>query len=649
MKMSIQKQLIWFSVFIVLSFILFGVYVISSVYKIKRSNYISEISRLSFFHLSQLQTAKSEFLLNASSDTAFILTGGNHQLTLFNSNIKSVMDYTDRLKGEKLLIDSEKNKLIDSLQFALTDYSSFFLETTDLIKEKGFKNIGLEGKMRKAIHFIEGSPLITDKTYILTLRRHEKDFLLRKDFQYVKKFDEDYKIFSNYISNLPEGGTGEKEELIKQLLIYKNTFYEIKNIEEHIGLHSDNGNRFLLNTKYKQAENYLSKLNSYLIQEADTLSSQVIGTFIFLFLIIGAGVSFILWWLQVSISNPIAEIRKAVEKISKGDLSANLDGIKSSRLLKSLILGFDNVVLKFREVMDQIEKISTRAIKEELPLENENDEITKMLNSIIAQLKTMDEAEKRRLWHSEGVSNFADMLRNSHHGNHKDVYDEVLKNFVKILGANQAALFVVEEDENETPLLELKACYAYSRIKFLNKRIALGEGLAGVAFVENHTFYITEIPDEYVQIKSGLGTANPACILIMPLSVNDEVIGVLELASFKKLEQYEIDFAKSVSESIASFIQNTKVSERTRDLLEKSKSMTQKLRDQEEELKQNMEEMLATQEEMRRHERELQYQLEKMSTENVQLRNKKATARKGDDDFIRSTGSENKWSANKQR
>jgi len=70
------------------------------------------------------------------------------------------------------------------------------------------------------------------------------------------------------------------------------------------------------------------------------------------------------------------------------------------------------------------------------------------------------------------------------------------------------------------------------------------------------------------------------------------------------------------------------------------------LRNQEDELKQNMEDMLAAQEEMRRHERELEMRLEKMSTENVQLRNKKATARKGEDDFIRDVSGENKWSPN---
>jgi len=645
MRINYQKQSIWLSVLIVLSFLLFGFYVISSVYKIKHTNHLSEISQEAFFYLSQLQTSKSEFLLNASSDSSFITKGTNSQLETYDKNLRLVISSTNLLKDELRQINPATVLLVDSLKGILKEYSILFLETTGLIKEKGFKNDGLEGKMRKAIHNIENSSLITDKTHILTLRRHEKDFLLRKDFQYVKKFDSDFAKFSAIIEALPESASTEKIELLKQLEIYKSAFYKIINNEKQIGLSSNDGNKFLLKNTYDKAYSYLRRINKQIVEESDNVSTQIIRTFIFLFLAIAVSITFALYWLHVSISTPITEMRKSVERISNGDLSINLNQIKSSRLLKSLIIGFDNIILKFRDVMNQIEDISTRKITEALPAVNENDEITKTLNNIIVQLKVIDEAEKRRLWHSEGLSKFADMLRDNHN-NYTDVYDNVLKNFVKQLGANQAALFVLEEGENEQPMLELKACYAFNRKKYINKKIAIGEGLAGVAFAEKHTIFLTDVPDEYVKIKSGLGFSNPNCILIVPLLNNEQVVGVLELASFKVLEQYEIDFTKSVSESLASFILNTKVSERTHDLLEKSKLMTQQLRNQEDELKQNMEDMLAAQEEMRRHERELEMRLEKMSTENVQLRNKKATARKGEDDFIRDVSGENKWSPN---
>ncbi len=647
MRINIQKQLIWLPVLIVLSFLLFGFYVISSVYKIKRTNNLSEISREAFFYLNQLQTSKGEFLLNVSSDTTFITTGTNSQLEAYDKNLRMLISNINLLKNELQQTNPGTTILVDSLKDILKDYSILFLEATELIKEKGFKNNGLEGKMRNAIHFIENSNLITDKTYILSLRRHEKDFLMRKDFQYVKKFDNDFVKFNTDIEALPESALAEKTEFKKQLVLYKSTFYKIINIEKQIGLSDKEGKRFLLNSKYNIANTFLSRINKQIVQESDNVSSQIIRTFIILFLVIAIGISCTLYWLHVSISKPITEMMKSVERISTGDLSININQIKSGHLLKSLVIGFDNIVLKFRDVMTQIEDISTRKITNELKAVNENDEVTGTLNNIIVQLKIIDEAEKRRLWHSEGLSKFAGMLRDNH-DNFIDVYDNVLKNFVKQLGANQAVLFVLEESENEKPMLELKACYAYNRKKFINKKIAIGEGLAGVAFAEKHTLFLTNVPDEYVKIKSGLGYANPNCVLIVPLTINEKVVGVLELASFKILEQYEIDFTISISESLASFILNTKINERTRDLFEKSKLLTRQLRNQEDELKQNMEDMLAAQEEMRRHEKELELKLEKMSTENVQLRNKKATSRKGEDDFIRDVGGENKWSANKK-
>jgi len=148
--------------------------------------------------------------------------------------------------------------------------------------------------------------------------------------------------------------------------------------------------------------------------------------------------------------------------------------------------------------------------------------------------------------------------------------------------------------------MSMISCYAWDKKKFVNQKIHRGEGLAGQAWQEMDAIYITDVPQNYIKITSGLGDSNPTSILIMPLQVNDQIFGVLEIASFSKMADFEIDFVKKVAESIASTVSTVKVNERTQKLLTESQQMTEEMRAQEEEMRQNMEELQATQEEMQR-------------------------------------------------
>jgi PAS domain S-box-containing protein len=118
--------------------------------------------------------------------------------------------------------------------------------------------------------------------------------------------------------------------------------------------------------------------------------------------------------------------------------------------------------------------------------------------------------------------------------------------------------------------------------------------------------YLTEVPQNYISIKSGLGGANPRSILIVPLVVNDKIEGVIELASFNLFQPFEIEFLQKLGESIASTIASVKINERTKHLLDESQMQSEQMRAQEEEMRQNMEEIAATQEEMQRKNAEME-------------------------------------------
>lgn len=226
------------------------------------------------------------------------------------------------------------------------------------------------------------------------------------------------------------------------------------------------------------------------------------------------------------------------------------------------------------------------------------------LQENLKKLEVAQIEEQKRNWATEGIAKISDIIRTNR--NASEMYDKIIAELVKYVKANQGGLYIVDENEQEKSqsTIKLSSCYAYSRKKFVDHECRPGQGLLGQAYLEKDYIFLTEIPDDYVRITSGLGDATPTSLLIMPLKVNEVVEGLIEIAAFHKFEPHEIKFIEKLGENIASFIQSNRINERTNRLLEETLHQAEEMRAQEEEFRQNMEELAATQEEMHRKESE---------------------------------------------
>jgi len=207
--------------------------------------------------------------------------------------------------------------------------------------------------------------------------------------------------------------------------------------------------------------------------------------------------------------------------------------------------------------------------------------------------------DERRIWVNTGLAKFSDILRQNN-ANLQLLSDSIVQNLVNYLDANQGGLFLLNDDKNDEPHLELVSSFAFNRKKAKKKTILIGEGLVGNCVVERHSVYLKEVPENYIEIASGLGDAPPRSLLIVPLKLEDNVFGVVEIASFHEFLPHHIEFVEKIGESIASTLSAVKNSIRTNELLDQSQQQREAMLAQEEEMRQNMEEMQATQEEMAR-------------------------------------------------
>jgi len=308
--------------------------------------------------------------------------------------------------------------------------------------------------------------------------------------------------------------------------------------------------------------------------------------------------------LMRSITQPVNFLKNVVVKLGRGELVEDKGTKFSNDEIGEMAVAMDNLVSGLKATSLFAENIGNGNYQSDFTPLSEHDVLGNALINMRNNLSKVADDDKKRNWTTEGLAKFGEILRTNNTDLSK-LADEIISNLVKYLKANQGAFYIEDDKEaGEEPTMSMKACYAWDKKKFLNHKIHKGEGMAGQAWQEGDIIYLTEVPQDYIKIVSGLGDANPTSVLIVPLKVNELIFGVVEIASFNTFQDYEMEFVQKIAESIASTISSVKVNARTQHLLEESQELTEQMRAQEEEMRQNMEELQATQEEMQRSQAE---------------------------------------------
>lgn len=346
---------------------------------------------------------------------------------------------------------------------------------------------------------------------------------------------------------------------------------------------------------------YIDNIQENILQREREIGHQVRQV---IFVIIGISLvlittgCFATFYLSNSMVKAIVQVKDSLQHLSQGETIEKLPVTRTDEI-GDMTVSLNNFVDGMNSYGEFAREIGKGNLDAGFTALSENDALGNSLLHMRNNLKDIAKVEKERAWQSEGVTILNDVIRKYSH-DLKELSTQFNRSVVKYLDANQSALYLLENDRDSEPYLELYTCYAFDRQKHMTGRVALGEGVIGQAVLEKNYIYLTDLPKNFVKITSGLGMANPTSIIIFPLIHNGEVQGVIEIASFKTFVSYEIEFLRKITEDIASVITSARVTKNTKALLEETQQMTEHMKQQEEELRQNNEELQATQEELAR-------------------------------------------------
>lgn len=526
-------------------------------------------------NLPNMISAGKDFVMLESKSPQFLLEGETPNLNRYH---KYSLQIRQMVKGMEEMPLIQKLGMQGELKEAhnlLQAHNETFSELVGKLRTRGFKGYGLEGKMREAIHRLQSLPVL-DPVSVLTLRKYEKDFLLRKDDSYIDTLHAEAeriitetkeKIRQDAINKRMAIDTALQTKVQTLLHEYVKQFDRIVDIEKVIGLQGGQQGLYGdVGVSAQKIENQLAKITEEIQVKTESLmrnSRELL--YIFTIIIISLAIIFALV-ASYRMATPIILLDRIAKSITRGMRNQEkfLDTIRNQDEIGSLAQSFKEMVTRLKSTIEQA-------------------------NEKNRKLEEFAENEIKRRWVSEGLTIFNEILRTQQTDIEHQAF-EVIAELVKYTKSAQGGFFVVNQENAKDIFLELKACYAYQRRKYQQKRINYKEGLVGTAWATSQTTLIQNIPDDYAYISSALGEAPPNSLLIVPIKSDEGVEGIIEIMSFLHYQAYQVEFIEILSQRIGNALVALKSTQKTKELLAISEKIAQEAQEKEAELRKKLDE-----------------------------------------------------------
>jgi signal transduction histidine kinase/CheY-like chemotaxis protein/HAMP domain-containing protein len=320
--------------------------------------------------------------------------------------------------------------------------------------------------------------------------------------------------------------------------------------------------------------------------------------------------------MVAQLSSFAAEVTRVAKEVgTEGKLGgqAKVEGVSGT--WKGLTENVNQLAGNLTTQVRAIAEVSTAVTRGDLTrtiaveAQGEVAELKDNINQMIANLRETTQKNTETDWLKTNLARISGMMQGQ-----RDigaVSRMIMSELTPLVAAQHGAFFLAEHRDDATALLRLIASYGYKPSKSVTRTCAFGETLVGQAAVEKQTIVLSDPPGDYIRIASGLGEARPASIIVMPVLFEEQVLGVIELASFQPFSDINRTFLNQLMGTIGVVLNTIIANMRTEELLGQSQRLAQELQSQSAELQ-------GQQEELKRSNSELEAQAKSL-TESEEL------------------------------
>jgi HAMP domain-containing protein/signal transduction histidine kinase/CheY-like chemotaxis protein len=238
------------------------------------------------------------------------------------------------------------------------------------------------------------------------------------------------------------------------------------------------------------------------------------------------------------------------------------------------------------------------------------------INEMIRNLKDQTLKNAEQDWLKTNLARFSRMLQGER--DLATVSRLIMSELAPLVNAQYGVFYVTNRDAKDT-YLELAASYGAESSAEIKSKVGLREGLVGQSAADKRAILLDRVPPNFLKISSGLGTADPANVIILPALFEDDVQAVIELASFAEFNDTHQSFLNQLMESVGIVLNTIAATMRTEGLLKQSQLLTAELQARQTELTKKQEELHATNEELQEKAQLLENEKKQVENKNLEI------------------------------
>jgi HAMP domain-containing protein/signal transduction histidine kinase/CheY-like chemotaxis protein len=336
-----------------------------------------------------------------------------------------------------------------------------------------------------------------------------------------------------------------------------------------------------------------------------------------------------------SFADEVTRVAREVGTEGKLGGQAEVEGVSGTwrDLTENVNQLASNLTTQVRAIAEVSTAVTQGDLTRQITVEAQGEvaELKDNINQMIANLRETTQRNEEQDWLKTNLARISGLMQGQR--DLGTVSRMIMSELTPTVSAQLGAFYMAENDNGDEEKTELRlvASYGYKKRKSVSNNFKAGEGLVGQALLERIPIIVDQAPTDYVRISSGLGEGDAANIIVLPVIFEDQVLAVIELASFRTFSETHLTFLEQLMETIGVVLNTLIANMRTEELLEQSQSLTKELQSQSEELQSRQEELSKSNKELEEQakslkasEEMLQQQQEELQQTNEELQEKAA-------------------------